>query len=120
MKIRSSKIRSLCFVALAVLGGAQLAHAQDSATPPAGSGAGAAWCQQHPERCEQAKERIKAKCDADPAKCEEMKKKMQEKAAECQANPESCKEERRAKLEEACKANPDRPICKRLSASPAK
>lgn len=117
MNVRSSKIGSLCFVALAVLGGACLAQAQDAATPPAGSGA--AWCQQHPERCEQAKERMKARCDADPAKCEEMKKKMQEKMAECQADPESCKQERRAKIEEACRANPSRPMCQRLPAVPA-
>lgn len=106
-----SMIRSL--LGLALLLGAGLAHAQDSA-PPAQGG----WCEQHPQRCEKLKARIKAKCDADPAACEEKKQELQEKAAECQANPDSCREERRAKLEEACKNNPDRPLCKRLSGVP--
>ncbi|MGH8446381.1 MAG: hypothetical protein ACREVL_14000 [Solimonas sp.] len=86
--------------------------------PAAGSGDAAAWCQQHPDRCEKARERIKEKCDADPAKCEEARQKLQEKAAECEKNPDACKQERRDKLEAACKANPDRPICKRM-ATPA-
>ncbi|WP_028081491.1 hypothetical protein [Solimonas soli] len=105
----------LLLTALALLGAAPLARADEANPPPDG----AAWCAQHPDRCEQAKARLKAKCDADPAKCEEVKAKLQEKAAECQAKPEQCKQERRARLEAACANNPQRPICKRLDAAPA-
>jgi Skp family chaperone for outer membrane proteins len=101
--------------ALALLLAAGLARADDS-TAPAADGT---WCQQHPQRCEAMKSRLKAKCDAYPAKCEEVKQRVQEKAAECQSNPQACKDERRAELEAACKSNPDRPICKRLDSAPA-
>lgn len=104
--------------ALLLICAAPFAHADESAAPAAATADGN-WCAQHPERCEQAKQRLKAKCDADPAKCEEMKAKMQEKAAECEAHPEQCRDQRRAKLEEACKNNPQRPICKRLGSAPA-
>lgn len=90
-------------------------RAEDPVPPPE-----SVWCQQHPQRCEAMRTRMKSKCEADPAKCAEVKQKLQEKAAACQADPQSCKDDRHARMEEICKKNPNRPVCQRpQSARPA-
>lgn len=62
-----------------------------------------AACANNPERCEQAREKIDAKCQADPAGCAAKKakldKKLGELKAKCKADPQAC-EEKKAKLRE--------------------
>ncbi len=58
-------------------------------------------CAADPAKCEQAKERMKArheklkeKCAADPEKCQQMRERIQERREACKADLEGCKQRR--------------------------
>ncbi|MFT3929582.1 MAG: hypothetical protein QM709_04700 [Spongiibacteraceae bacterium] len=75
-----------------------------------------AACANNPERCEQIRAQLAAKCEQDPTACAEKKAKLDQKIADvkakCAADPEACAQKkekmqaRAAEFKAKCEADP--------------
>jgi hypothetical protein len=57
---------------------------------------------------EERKARFEEWCKANPEKCEEAKAKVRKRREECKADPEKCRAEAKARREQWCRDNPEK------------